>query len=103
MREYATIRPFEAERLLQPIPKFGNQDHIEARRLLALYDLAQRCCDIAGFCTCHDGCYDRRHWSGRPSRFDLYRKNKKQLLEVVERLRQLGHVTREEIAEVMQP
>jgi hypothetical protein len=92
------INAYAAERILQQ-PRFADPVHIEARKILALFDLARRCCRIAGFCVCKDGCYNREHWSGKPGISRVRGMDLDELLEVIERLVELGKVEQSEFDE----
>jgi len=98
---YSVVTPLDARRVLESGPRFGDVRHINAHRMLELYELAARCTSLQGFCTCPYGCYNRAHWGARVSRSALERMEREQLIDVVERLRELGYVTRAEIREVM--
>ena len=97
---YSVVTPYDARRVLKSGPRFGDVRHINAHRILELYQLAVRCTNIEGFCTCpgDQRCY--RFHRGKPKRVSLFYADRERLEAIIERLIELGYVQYGEYAEI---
>ena len=88
---------FVRDQFAERPPRFGDAEDIEARKLLELAAIAKRACAIQGFCTCRYGCYDSTHWGRKLHPYEIDCMRKDQLVEVINRLVELGEVERGEL------